>query len=251
MSIISKKFIEHPYRIKSREETTIWRWKIQRSSTFLIKISAIYAETIDTREQTHTSRVRFSRSHHGKLRFKIIFNVLIWAYREPKLRYSFSSLVGLVWDYGHLSKSFFISHECKHSEFHSSFAFFCLISLWLRQNQNNMQWDSLLQWRDQRNTQPWIWLQMVFPRIEYVYTHFFRVYSHVNFTTWEWKNRCQQLLHTTIALKSWPTAIETCRTKQNKTKKTTTTKNIADYAVKKKYSLCFFLKHHFHSYISV
>lgn len=69
-------------------------------------------------------------------------------------------------------KIFLFSHECKHSDFRSSFAFFYVIFLWFRQNQNNMQWDSLLQWRDQRNAQPWIWLQMVFPHS--IHT-FFRV----------------------------------------------------------------------------
>lgn len=37
MSIISKKFIEHPYRIKSREEIAIWRWKYSDRRHFRLK----------------------------------------------------------------------------------------------------------------------------------------------------------------------------------------------------------------------
>lgn len=223
-AIISKKFIVHPHRIKSREEITIWRWKILRSSTFLIQISRFYAETIDTRKQTR--RARFSRS-------QMIFNVLISAHREQKLFDILSqvslALCGIMAICQNLSFLLFL-HECKHSDF-------VVRSHFCQKSKQHEAKDSLLQWRDQRNTQPWIWLQMVFPSHWLFVRTFFRVYSHVNYT----------------ARESWTKKVPTIATHDNRLEKLTnrhwnlanqTKKNDENWRFcrKTKYFLCLFFK---------
>lgn len=126
-------------------------------------------------------------------------------------------------------------------EFHSSFAFFCLISLGLVRIKTTWnEWDSLLQWRDQRNTQPWIWLQMVFPHWTRIYALFSRSLTrqlhHVKVE--KTANNC----HT----RQLPWKVDEPPLKlaeQNKTKKTTTPKRTKKYCRlcrKKKYFVCAF-----------